>query len=54
MTAKTLLITAALTVLPGIAMAMGCSHGKEQQAMSCVQGSAWDSDTQSCKPIVSG
>lgn len=54
MTAKTLLISAALTVLPGVAMALGCIHGQEQQAMSCAQGALWDSDTQSCKPIVSG
>ena len=52
MTAKTLLITAALTVLPGIAMATGCIHGKERQAMSCAQGAAWDYETQSCKPVV--
>ena len=53
MTAKTLLITAALTVLPGVAMAAGC-YGKEQQAMSCVQGSTWDTESETCKPILNG
>ncbi|MEP2027930.1 MAG: hypothetical protein ABJI96_04370 [Paracoccaceae bacterium] len=51
MTIKTFLITAALTVLPGIAMAVGCVHGKERQAMSCAQGSAWDYEAQACKPV---
>lgn len=52
MTAKTFLIAAALNVLPGLAMAAGCIHGQEQQAMSCVQGSVWDSATETCKPII--
>lgn len=54
MTAKTLLIAAALTVLPGVAMAIGCLHGKERQAMSCVQGSAWDTASGTCKPVMNG
>ena len=52
MTTKTLLITMALTVLPGIAMAAGCIHGKDRQAMSCAQGSAWDTESGTCKPVV--
>jgi hypothetical protein len=52
MTPKTLLIAVALTLLPGLAMAK-CS-GFDQQAMSCAQGSVWDSAKQACTPIVSG
>lgn len=52
MTTKTILITMALTVLPGIAMAAGCIHGKDRQAMSCAQGSAWDTESGTCKPVV--
>ena len=54
MTAKTFLIAAALTILPGLAMAAGCIHGQEQQAMSCGQGSTWDTGSETCKPIVNG
>jgi hypothetical protein len=54
MTAKTFLITAALIVLPGVAMATGCLHGKDRQAMSCAQGSAWDTESGTCKPAVNG
>jgi hypothetical protein len=52
MTPKTLLIAVSLTLLPGLAMAK-CS-GYDQQAMSCAQGSVWDSAKQACTPIVSG
>ena len=52
MTLKTFLISAALTFLPGLAMA-SCG-GHEKQVMSCAQGTSWDHATQTCTPLVSG
>ena len=50
-TFKTLTIAAVLVALPGLTFAMGCSHGKHQQVQSCISGTAWDADTQSCVPL---
>ncbi len=36
----------ALALAPGLALAAGCSHGK--QAMSCAEGSVYDSATGTC------
>jgi hypothetical protein len=49
------LLTAAfvLSLTPGFAFAMGCSHGSHDQAMSCAEGSTYDSATASCIPVVS-
>ncbi len=48
-----LFFSAAFAILPGLALAgpMGCSgdHG-ETQAMSCVEGTAWDAATSTCVP----
>jgi hypothetical protein len=48
---KTLMIAMALTVLPTLGFAMGCSHGKEKQTMSCGAGSSYDTTTHSCLPV---
>ena len=48
---KILAIAAALTLLPTLSIAAGCSHNKEQQAMSCAEGTAYDSATHSCLPV---
>ena len=49
---KTLTFAIALTALPSFAFAMGCARGHGQdQAMSCAQGSAYDSATDSCLPV---
>lgn len=54
---KTLKITtvaAVLTLVPAMSFAMGCGFGsKSQQAQTCIQGSAWDAETQTCVPIAS-
>lgn len=52
MTFKTLLTALVLTVLPASAFAI-CSHGKNQQAMSCAEGTVWDSASSSCVAITS-
>lgn len=52
-TLKAMTISAALALTPGLALAMGCSHSKQQQAQSCVEGSTWDSASQSCVPVAS-
>jgi hypothetical protein len=53
---KTILTAAILGVLPVMAAAQ-CqgSHAKaaEQQAMSCLPGTAWDIETGTCIPVVS-
>lgn len=51
-TLKVMTIAAALSLAPGLALAM-CSHSKQHQAQSCVDGSTWDSATQACVPIAS-
>lgn len=51
-TFKALTIAAALTLTPGLALAM-CSGAKHQQAQSCATGTSWDAGTQSCQPIAS-
>ncbi|WP_299149509.1 adenylosuccinate lyase [uncultured Tateyamaria sp.] len=48
MTTKTLAVALALTLAPTLSLAMGCNHGKEQQAMSCAAGTTYDADTNTC------
>ena len=49
---KTLLATIVLGLLPGFAIAAGCSE--DRQAMSCPEGQLWDHETSACTPIVTG
>ncbi|MGX9354325.1 adenylosuccinate lyase [Roseobacteraceae bacterium S113] len=53
---KTFLTALALTTLPGLALAMGCSHGhmKDTAAMSCADGAVYDAQAGKCMPVVSG
>ena len=48
---KTAFTALALTVLPAISFAQ-CA-GKSHQAMSCAEGTVWDSDTRTCVEQVS-
>ena len=48
---KTLAIALALTAAPALAIAEGCSHKKQEQAMSCATGTVYDSTTHSCMPV---
>lgn len=50
-TLKVITVAGILAVTPSLAAA-GCSF-KHQQVQSCVQGTAWDSETQTCVPIAS-
>jgi hypothetical protein len=43
---KTLVVAAALSVVPAISMAM-CGS-KSHQAMSCAEGMVWDAQQQAC------
>ncbi len=53
MTMKTLLAALALTTLPTLAYAE-CSWGHyDQQAQSCIAGTAWDAEKQACVESVS-
>ncbi len=47
---KIALVTA-LMLAPTLGAAMGCNHSKQKQAMSCAEGTAYDTTTQSCLPI---
>lgn len=49
---KTLLAAAALTMTPVIAAATCSAH--KDQAMSCADGTVWDSETSSCVQQVTG
>ena len=48
---KTLAIALALTMAPTLSLAMGCNYGKEKQAMSCAEGTSYDTATHSCLPV---
>ncbi|MFO7758962.1 MAG: adenylosuccinate lyase [Roseovarius sp.] len=43
----------ALAAMPSFAIAAGCSYGKDRQAMTCAEGSTWDSETSTCQPVAS-
>ena len=48
-TTKTLLAAVVMTALPTLGFAMCSGYGHSEQAsMSCVEGTIWDADTQSC------
>ena len=48
---KTLAIALALTTLPTLGLAMGCSGSKHEQAMSCGEGTSYDSEAGKCLPV---
>ena len=48
---KTLAIALALAMAPTLSLAMGCNYGKEKQAMSCAEGTSYDTATHSCLPV---
>ena len=50
MTIKTLAAAVALTIIPAMGFAYGCNWGKEQAAMSCAEGSIYDSEAGKCVP----
>ncbi|MFP4239445.1 adenylosuccinate lyase [Rhodosalinus sp.] len=52
-TVKTLVVAAALTVVPAMSMAM-CSGMKSDQAVSCADGKVWDSEQRACVEQVMG
>jgi hypothetical protein len=39
-------------LVPGLALAQGCDHGREAIKMSCAEGTGWDDKTAKCVPIV--
>lgn len=54
MTRGTIVLALALTLAPGLALAMGCSHGKSKvQAMTCADGATYDAATATCIPVTS-
>ena len=42
-----------LVAMPSFAIAGGCSYTKDRQAMTCADGTSYDSETQSCVPVAS-
>lgn len=50
---KTLLTALALTALPSLAIAMGCSYGHTTASMSCAEGTVLDAETGTCVPTTS-
>ncbi len=54
MTIKTLAAAVALTVIPAMGFAYECNFSKQKQAaMSCAEGTTYDSTSQSCVPTTS-
>lgn len=53
MKTKTLIAALALTLAPALAVAQGCSYSKQQQAMSCADGTTYDRDSNTCVPTTS-
>jgi hypothetical protein len=54
MTLKTMLVALALTLSPGLALAQGCPHDRQQEAsVSCAQGTTLDAATGKCLPVSS-
>lgn len=53
MTLKTIIAAAALAVVPALASAQcaGSAAKMDQQAMSCLPGTAWDAQTGICVPV---
>lgn len=41
----------ALMLAPSLGAAMGCNYGHDKQAMSCAEGTSYDSTTNSCLPV---
>ena len=55
MSIKFIFTALGLALLPGLGMAEGCHHGRNQQdqAMTCVPGTQWDVDAGACVPVAS-
>lgn len=55
---KMLLVASVLVASPSLALAMGCNWGshaiKEDVAMSCAEGTVWDTDAKNCVPLTTG
>ncbi|WP_198952228.1 hypothetical protein [Phaeobacter sp. 22II1-1F12B] len=49
---KAALTALALTLVPTLGLALGCSS--EKRAQSCAEGTSWDTETQSCVKQVTG
>ena len=52
MQVKTILTAAALTLASAVSAYAGCTY-HEQQAMSCADGTTYDSESKSCVPTTS-
>ena len=50
---KSLGIALVLSLAPTVMLAMGCSQGKSEQAMSCAAGTTYDADAKACLPVSS-
>ena len=56
MKVKTTLAVVLFALSPSFAFAMGCQFGEHgtEQAMSCAEGTAFDEESGTCKPVVTG
>ena len=54
-TLKILAVAGALSLAPGLAIAMGCNgYDHKQQAQRCIAGTTWDAEKSAGVPIASG
>lgn len=49
---KTTIIAAVLALSPAIGFAMGCNGAKHETAMSCADGTVYDTASGTCAPLV--
>ena len=51
---KTTLAVLFIALMPGLAAAQCFGHSAERQAMSCADGTMFDTETGTCVPVVTG
>ena len=44
-------LVSALLLAPSVGLAMGCSKGNHDQAMSCAEGTTYDDESKTCLPV---
>lgn len=54
MKVKVILVSAAISAASAVSAFAGCAYHQQEQAMSCGEGTAYDSETKTCIPVTTG